>query len=240
MSRIDNLVGESLRIFEQLMEKSERPILSYSGGKDSLVVALLIQEAGLSDYVQANVCDSSFYFTKQLEDIKQMAQDLRVTVEYPDSLDTDWLLRHPKVLFSPSSDVRGWFFTVRHQKTVADFAKRHNNDAILFGRRKQENTVNSPLYYVKGGKFWSCHPVREWLHGDIWEYLKDRDVPEPWMYSTPFKRNAPYVSARPKDVDYWMESRGAQSSDDYRSKAWDLVISMDPKLKEMRELFNAS
>jgi 3'-phosphoadenosine 5'-phosphosulfate sulfotransferase (PAPS reductase)/FAD synthetase len=221
---LSRLIDRSVGILAELQTVASRPMLAYSGGKDSVVVAHIIKEAGLMPYVKDAVCETSFYLDKQLEDIKGLAKQLEWDVTYKDSLGWDWIRRHPEVLFSNDPRVRGWSFAQRQQKTVADYARNHGNDAIIFGRRTQENTVPNPLYYKKQAKHWSCHPIREWSTRNVWDYFKLFSIPVPWVYTNAFGNysgNSPFYSLRARYVGGVDE-------------AWALVTALDPNINRRR------
>ena len=218
------LIDSAEQILAELQNVAVRPMLAWSGGKDSLVVAHIIKEAGLMPYISDTVCETSFYFEKQLEDIKKTADSLGWNVTYKDSLGWDWIRKHPEVIFSNDSRIRGWSFAQRQQKTVADYARQHGNDAIIFGRRTQENTVPSSLYYKKQLKHWSCHPIKDWSTLDVWNYLELFNIPIPWIYTNNFGKysgNSGFFSLRAKYVG------GVD-------KAWELVTSLDPNINKQK------
>lgn len=222
--KLQRLIDRAVQIVAELQTVAVRPILAYSGGKDSLVVAHIIQQAGLMPSIHSAVCETSFYMQRQLEDIQDIAQAFTCDVIYKDSLDWSWLRQHPEVVFSNDPTIRGWSFAQRHQKSVADYAREHKADAIVFGRRTQENTVPSHLYYRKQVQHWSCHPIREWTTDDVWEYIQLYNVRVPWIYSNDFGKhagNAPF---------YTLRARSMGGVD----QAWDLITSLDPTITKER------
>jgi 3'-phosphoadenosine 5'-phosphosulfate sulfotransferase (PAPS reductase)/FAD synthetase len=222
--KLQPLIDQAVEIIGELQTVSVRPMLAYSGGKDSVVVAHIIKEAGLMNYIKDAVCETSFYFEKQLEDIKVFSGQLGWNVTFKDSLGWDWLRRYPEVIFSNDPSIRGWSFAQRHQKTVADYARTHGNDAIIFGRRTEENTVPSHLYYRKQIGSWSCHPIREWTTQNVWDYFELFDLPIPWIYTKSFGKysgNSPFYSLRARYVGGVDE-------------AWATVTELDPTINKQR------
>jgi 3'-phosphoadenosine 5'-phosphosulfate sulfotransferase (PAPS reductase)/FAD synthetase len=222
--KLQRLIDRAVQIVAELQNVAVRPMLAYSGGKDSIVVAHIIKEAGLMPFVDAAVCETSFYFEKQLEDIRHLADALEWNVTYKNSLGWDWLRQHPEVIFANDSRTRGWDAFQRQQKSMADYARKNHNDAIIFGRRTQENTVPSHLYYLQSKRTWSCHPIREWTTQDVWDYFNLFNIPIPWIYTTTHGKhsgNSAFYSIRANAVG------GVD-------KAWELVTALDPTITKER------
>lgn len=211
MSNLHELEQQALADLTQLFAEHPHTVIAYSGGKDSVVAAHLANRIRRTP----GVCETSFFYQKQIEDIKQLAATLGIDVEYKDSLDLNWLQRNPQVIFSDNSKVRGWVFLVRQQKTVADYAKRFGFTAAIYGRRTQENTVPSKRYQAKG--FEQCHPLREWKEADIWAYFSRHGIPKPWIYGTPHgiaEGNSQFFAMRAKALGSY-------------AKAWEIAHQLD-------------
>lgn len=206
--RINPKVDSAFRVIEKAM--SHGPLLlAYSGGKDALAVALLLRDLG----PVLAICETSFYFARQLADVRARATELGLKVDYRCSLDVEWIRRHPHVIFSDDPKVRSWSFAARQQRTVrraqAEFPRGQVGKPIseirshvaVFGRRREENAVRGPLYETAAG--WQCHPLWDWTTSEVWDLLSRRSVPRPWIYSTQFgdlEGNAPFYTLRARDV----------------------------------------
>lgn len=219
MTGLDTKISDALYVLDRATKRGPL-LLAYSGGKDALVVALLMI-AGNVDFMP--VCETSFYFARQEEDIRKTASALGLTVKWRCSRDLDWVRRHPEILFADESRIRSWSFLQRQQKVVAKEQSKYwrasdgRGSVAVFGRRRQENTVRGTLYSTIRG--WQCHPLCDWSTEDVWLYLKRASVPAPWIYTTRFgelEGNAPFYTLRAKDVG------GVE-------EAWSLVASLDPR-----------
>lgn len=173
-------VGKSLQIIEAAFDYADSPALAYSGGKDSVVVGLLLRELGLT---VPGVCEVSFCFSRQIEDFRENAEKLGHNIEFRKSLDDEFLHKHDELIFGGSAEKRGWYYSVRQQKTVKDFAEENGHDCQIFGRRTEDNTVKDYLYETSAGL--QCHPVRDWNEHQVVAYIRQSDVVDmPWIYST--------------------------------------------------------
>lgn len=181
----------ALADIKQFLRQSKKPVIAMSGGKDGVVAAHLVhQVANLP-----SVCEVSFYYEQQTQDIKDSAARLGWNVAYRDSLSVDWLRRHPELPFSDVPSVRSASFLARQQKTVNKEMTRFDYTGAIFGRRTQENTVRAKHYTAAGRD--SFHPIRDWSEDDVWAYFAKHQIPVPWIYSTEHGKregNSPFYS----------------------------------------------
>lgn len=206
-------IESALAWIQKAKTQSARQLLAFSGGKDSIVVAHLAAKLGIRD----SVCETSFYFAKQTENIREIAAHLGLNVTWACKLSPNWLRNHPEVIFADDTKLRAWTFAVRQQNTVMQHAKIYGYDCQIFGRRTQENSVRAHLYRARAGL--QCHPIRDWSEDEVWQYIRDNRIPEPWIYSTPFGQkegNAPFYAMCASDFG------GVEN-------CWALAAQLDPK-----------
>lgn len=178
-----DLILEARRIIKRaLREYPGEALVAYSGGKDGNVAALLAQELGLNH----GVCETSFTFLQQREDIRRTAQRYGHEVVYRSRLDLPWLKARPQHVFSRNTRLINALCQVRQRATMESYAKAHGYRLIITGRKRAGNSVKAPIY-EKGG-FVYVHPLANWKDLDIWAYLKHRGQDVPWIYHTPFGR----------------------------------------------------
>lgn len=178
MSRLAALTAAATDCLRAALADARRPLLAFSGGKDAIVVAHLAGTLG----VRTAVCETSFYFARQRDDVEAMAGRLGLDCAFKSSLTDDWLRRHRRVIFSDDPRVRGWTFSARQQATVKRYARQGGHDLQIFGRRTEENSVRASIYRTAAGL--QCHPIRDWREADVWEYFDAHGLPRPWIYST--------------------------------------------------------
>lgn len=203
--------AEAKATLHKAIQESSRPLVALSGGKDSLVVAHMAHQLGVRDFI----CETSFYFRPALDHIKEIVEKMGIDAEYRSSLNVRWLKNNRKVVFASDTKIRSWGFAVRQQATVKRYAKEINADLQIFGRRTQENSVKSSLYQTKAGM--QCHPIRQWRHEDVWQYLTEHNIPKPMIYDTEFGRiegNGPF---------YILNEAHCGGID----KAWEIVSGID-------------
>ena len=175
-ARLSGLVAEAKDVLQDLKDRSGKNIIAFSGGKDSVVAAHLASSMGMKDAVS----EMSFQFKTATEDVKTIANHLGLNVEYRTGLSMDWLKRNPKYIYAESK-LQAQIYSMRQQRTVKNYAKESGCTGIVFGRRTEENSVNSELYALKSG-VWQCHPLRNWKTTDIWAYIHSNHLPYPRLY----------------------------------------------------------
>jgi len=176
--RLTNLIRLARIDIENALQDKSNPVVAYSGGKDGNVVMHLIH----SMTKVKGVYESSFYYQKQKDDVAKSIEKLNYDVEIKNSLGWDYLARHQEFIFANDNKVRAKDFGLRQQGTVKKYALANNHDIVIFGRRTQENSVKAKLYEANG--LLNFHPIRDWQHEDVWEYINQTpELEVPWIYS---------------------------------------------------------
>ena len=205
------MILDTLYEVEHTLARFQNPVVAYSGGKDGFVAAHICNRVRPGILM---MCETSFYFKKQIANIKSIAERHRFNVVFTDTLRDDFLLRHPEIIFARDKKIRAFSFHQRQHRAVKNFARDHGCDASIFGRRTEENTVPKKLYTTKAGV--QYHPLREWKLQDIWEYFKIIGEEKPFIYSTRFginAGNAAFYSLKPKGMTL--------------QQCWDIVNEVD-------------
>lgn len=174
------LVDAACERLQAVAAKTSQPLIAFSGGKDSIVAAHLARLAiGCTDAV----CEVSFAFRRDVLDYRRLALELGLSCRFTDSLDMAWLQRNQHLLFADLTS-QGELYAKRQQAAVRRHANRLGYDGIVFGRRREENSVRAPLYQTSDGR-WQCHPVFDWKTAHIWQYIDQNGLGYPGIYDTP-------------------------------------------------------
>ena len=188
--RMDELKSKSLSVIDQLQEVSERNIIAFSGGKDSLVMTHLLRRAGYE--ILDAVCETSFMFTDGLNHTKTMARRFGLQCEFRSQLSWEWLKKNPKWV-EPPMKIQGQLYSKRQQASVKHYSKINGFTGVLYGRRKDENNVPSELYQLKNGQ-WQCHPLADWTTHDVWSYIHSHNISYPDQYKHEIGRKEGFSS----------------------------------------------
>jgi len=222
--RLTNLINLARTDIEIALQHKVNPLMAYSGGKDGNVVMHLVN----SMTKIKGVYEGSFYYEKQKNDVADEVQKLNYDVELKESLGWDYLSKHQDFIFTNDNKVRAKDFALRQQGTVKKYALNNNHDIVIFGRRTQENSVKAKLYEANG--LLNFHPVRDWQHEDIWEYIhKTSELEVPWIYSQFHGKKSGNSAFHTLRAKYFAGGH---------DEAWAYCTSLDPKIN--REQLNAS
>lgn len=163
----------------------------FSGGKDSLIACHLAKQTiGLID----GFCELSLLPKKTENEVRDLANDYGYNIHFSNKLNPvefskiwDLEICNPK--WRPST-----LDKERHWKAIPDFANKMDAGLMLFGRRKEENTIPSPIYFKKSLKAIQVHPIYNWTFQDVWAYIKENNLPFPSCYNDGSKHLFTWVS----------------------------------------------
>jgi 3'-phosphoadenosine 5'-phosphosulfate sulfotransferase (PAPS reductase)/FAD synthetase len=163
----------------------------FSGGKDSLIACHLAKQTiGLVD----GFCELSLLPKKTEDEVKFLAEHYGYNIQFSNKLNPvafseiwDSQICNPR--WRPST-----LDKERHWKAIPEFAKKTNAGLMLFGRRKQENTIPSPIYFKKSLKAIQVHPILDWTLQDVWDYINENKLPFPSCYTDGSKHLFTWVS----------------------------------------------
>lgn len=163
----------------------------FSGGKDSIVASHL---ANRTLGITTGFCETALLPVKTIDEIKSIAKRMGFVISFHEELNRktfqpqwDNQLCNPK--WKPST-----LDSVRHWKSIPRYAKQVNAGLMIFGRRLQENTVPSPIYFKKGLKALQCHPIYDWTHDEVWSYIKHHGLQYPSCYEDGSKHLFTWIS----------------------------------------------
>jgi sulfate adenylyltransferase subunit 2 len=204
LSQLDVLEAESIHIMREIAAEFERPVLLFSGGKDSIVMLRLAQKAFWPAQIPFPVMhvDTGHNFPEVIEyrDRRVVELGLRLVVaSVQDSIDTGRVVEETGKRASRN----------RLQTTaLLDAIEAHEFTAAFGGARRDEEKARSKervvsfrddfgqwdpknqrpelwnLYNTKirRGEHVRVFPLSNWTELDIWEYLRRESVEIPSIY----------------------------------------------------------
>ncbi len=172
---------EARAILDEFLPTVKSPLIAFSGGKDSIVLShMLATYYGVKDAI----CANSYWFARTDAEIRtKVVPALGIHVTYWDRLGAYWIFKRENRKYIWPTDTRtfGQFYALCQQSTVKRHALGSGNDAVLYGRRKQENVVPAPTYRTRDGLH-NCFPLISWRHEHIWTYIRRHELPYPSIY----------------------------------------------------------
>jgi sulfate adenylyltransferase subunit 2 len=204
LSHLETLEAESIHIFREVAAELERPVLLFSGGKDSIVLLRLAEKAfrpGRFPFPIMHV-DTGHNFTEVIEFRDRVICNLGerlIVANVQDSIDAGRVVeeRGPRAS-------RNRLQTT----TLLDAIEEHGFDAAFGGARRDEERARAKermfsfrddfgqwdpkrqrpelwaLYNgrVRKGEHVRVFPISNWTELDVWQYIASEDLEVPSIY----------------------------------------------------------
>jgi len=204
LSQLDSLESESIHIIREVAAEFERPVLLFSGGKDSLVMLALAEKAFWPARVPFPVMhvDTGHNFPEVLEyrDRRVAEAGIQLVVaSVQESIDAGRVVE----------ETGRWASRNRLQTTtLLDAIAEHQFDAVFGGARRDEEKARAKervfsfrdefgqwdpknqrpelwgIYNTKihRGEHIRVFPLSNWTELDIWEYIAQENLEIPSIY----------------------------------------------------------
>ena len=204
LSQLDVLEAESIHIMREVAAEFERPVLLFSGGKDSIVMLALAEKAFWPARIPFPVMhvDTGHNFPEVLEYRDKRAAELNVRLEIAsvqESIDAGRAIE----------ETGRWVSRNRLQTvTLLDAIEENRFDALFGGARRDEEKARAKervfsfrdefgqwdpknqrpelwnLYNarIKRGEHIRVFPLSNWTELDIWDYIERENLEIPSIY----------------------------------------------------------
>jgi sulfate adenylyltransferase subunit 2 len=202
VSELDALESESIFVFREVAAEFERPVILFSGGKDSIVMLHLARKAFAPAPVPFTLLhvDTGHNFPEVLDyrDATVAALGLRLEVAKVEDYLADGRLRER------SDGTRNQLQTI----PLLDAINKHRFDAVFGGGRRDEERARAKerIYSLRDEfgqwdprnqrpELWSLYngkhrpgehvrvfPLSNWTELDIWHYIEREQIPLPSIY----------------------------------------------------------
>lgn len=196
---LDELTDKTIEDIKKAT-KGKTAAFAWSGGKDSLVLQKLCEEAGAPQCMLT------------ITDLEYPAFLQWVTEHMPNELevlntgqDLDWLAKHQNMLFpQDSATAAKWFHYVQHRGQDR-YYRDHKLDMILLGRRRADGNYvgkNSNIYTTaKGVTRYS--PISDWGHEEVLAFIHYHEMDLPPFYGW---KSGYYCGTHPWPARQWTGS----------------------------------
>lgn len=162
-SALDDLIKKTVNDI-QAKTSGLKTAFSWSGGKDSIVLAMVCELAGINNCLFVRSDLEYTQFCAWVDEHKPA--NCEVINTHQNLL---WLSEHQDMLFpQDAATAAKWFKIVQH-KGQESYYRAHNLDMILLGRRKADGN-----YVGKGSNIYTnakgitrFSPLADWTHEDI-------------------------------------------------------------------------
>ena len=226
LSHLSALEAEAIHIFREVVAEFERPVLLFSGGKDSIVMLRVAEKAfwpAALPFPLMHV-DTGHNFAEVLEFRDRRVAELGarlVVASVQEAIDTGRVVEEP----GPKAS-RNRLQTT----TLLDAIEAHEFDAVFGGARRDEEKARAKervfSYRDEFGQWdpknqrpelWSLYngrhrpgehfrifPLSNWTELDIWQYIEQEGVEIPSIYfahrRTVFRRDGMLLALEPPNV----------------------------------------
>jgi sulfate adenylyltransferase subunit 2 len=223
LSQVDTLESESIHVFREVAAEFERPVLLFSGGKDSIVMLRLAEKAFAPAPIPFPVMhvDTGHNFPETIEFRDRRVAELGVRLviaSVQEAIDAGRVVEGTGRRASRN----------RLQTTaLLDAAEKHRFDALFGGARRDEEKARAKervfsfrdefgqwdpknqrpelwnLYNtrVHPGENIRVFPLSNWTELDVWDYIAKEQLAIPSIYfahkRTVFERDGMLLSANP-------------------------------------------
>ncbi|ADD41004.1 sulfate adenylyltransferase subunit CysD [Stackebrandtia nassauensis] len=202
VSHLDALEAESIYIFREVVATCERPVLLFSGGKDSVVMLHLAAKAFAPAPIPFPVMhvDTGHNFAEVLEYRDNRVRDLEIELlvaSVPDAIAAGKVVE-------PPDGMRNRIQT----PVLLDAVEKYRFNALFGGARRDEEKARAKervfSFRDEFGQWdpknqrpelWSLYngrthpgesirvfPLSNWTELDIWHYIDEQDIPLPSIY----------------------------------------------------------
>jgi len=222
ISHLDALESESVFIMREVAAEFERPVLLFSGGKDSIVMMRLAEKAFRPARFPFPVMhiDTGHNFPEVLEFRDRRVEELGeriIVASVQQSIDTG------RVREEPGNPSRNRLQTT----TLLDAIHEHQFDAVFGGGRRDEEKARAKervfslrdefgqwepkaqrpelwsLYNgrLRKGQHMRVFPISNWTEMDVWQYIEREGIEVPSIYFAHerdvFRRDNMWLSTSP-------------------------------------------
>jgi len=180
--------------------KGKKVAYGWSGGKDSLALRYVCEQAGVKDCLLA-ISDLEYpAFKCWCEENRPETCEIIDTKQ-----NLEWLKQHPGMLFPKSSKEAGqWFHIVQHRGQTK-YYKDHGLEALLVGRRHADGNYcgSGKNYYTNGQGVTRFSPIADWPHEAVLACIHYHRIPMPPIYGW---KNGYLCGTHPWPARQWTEN----------------------------------
>ena len=179
--RLDRLVDQTVTTI-QAYTKNSKTAFAWSGGKDSLALAWVCQQAGITECM-LSISDLEYpAFLQWVTDFMPPGLTVMSTGQ-----GLTWLADHPRMLFPQGQYGPRWFQIVNHRGQEAYYRQEHL-DMLLLGRRKVDGNYCGPSgasLYKNARGVCRYSPLADWPHEAVFSLILREGIVMPPCYGWP-------------------------------------------------------
>ena len=209
MNEIEEKEGEAIEFIRKVSEDNEDRfvLVSFSGGKDSAVVAHLVKKAiGKQPILFSN---TGIEFPETVKYVRDFAKEYGYELmEY--SAPNEFLDMCKKL--GPPSRMMRWCCFVQKSAPINNFYREMTENVLSFdGIRKAESNSRSKYPRVKENtkiiRQLSAYPILEWSDLDVWSYILKENLMFNPLYRLGYTRVGCWACPNNSKFDFYLTER---------------------------------
>lgn len=212
----DQYEQEKSKAIERVkIHSGKRPAFAWSGGKDSIALAVVCEAAGVYECCLGMSNLEYPAFLQWITD--HMPHELSV---YSNGWDMDWLVKNQTMLFPKTSRVAGEWFKGTQHEAQKRFFKDSQATTLFLGRRLADGNFCGKDFAYKSNGVYRVSPIADWSHEQVLACLhyenKSHDLPPFYQWPRGYRCGTHSWPAR-----QWCDS-------DYHG--WSEIYEIDPSI----------
>ncbi|MBH8609321.1 phosphoadenosine phosphosulfate reductase family protein [Thermoactinomyces sp. CICC 10521] len=181
-AEIDSLIDRTVEDVHK-NTKGQNVAFGWSGGKDSLALQFVMEQAGIEACVFAMSNLEYPAFIQWVNDHRPPQLEIINTGQ-----DLKWLAKNLHMLFPQDAQTAAKWFKIIQHRAQELYVQRHQLDMIILGRRKADGNytgkAGANLYTNKKG-ITRYSPLRDWKHEHVLGLIHYYHIPLPPIYQWP-------------------------------------------------------
>ena len=223
MEEIESLVSReeldalTATTIQDIQDKTAGKIAAYawSGGKDSIVLAKICEQAGIARSMMG-ICDLEYpAFLSWAQEHKPDGCEIVNTGQ-----GLEWLSKHPEMLFPKDSETAARWFSIVQHRAQRIYCKNEKVDILILGRRRADGNYvgRKSNIYTDGKGVTRYSPLADWSHEHILAFIHYHDLALPPIYGW---QNGYLCGTHPWPARQWTGSE---------ENGWREVYNIDPNV----------
>lgn len=211
--KVDNAQDVIIRALSVL----KKPYVSFSGGKDSLVILHLILK--YSEKIHVLYVDQGMEYPDTYEYIKKIWNEWNLNLywEYPDK--SLWKLYYEGGFLNPDKptdkNVRRHFSNTVFFGPIKSFSEKIASDGFFMGLRADESIDRKRNFKLRGFSYkkkdglLAVQPIADWSAQDVWAYITYNDLPYNPIYDKTKFQERNKIRVAPFGLGGWHVTKGS-------------------------------
>ncbi len=193
-------VFNAQKTIDEALAKSTNTALSFSSGKDSIVLLDLAVKSGFNGkiiFFKFGICNDIETPRENILLLEKYAERYKLEYYILNCLgEVDCWEECGRFILFPENDREKKIFNKTnydYAKQYLHFEKQHNINVLFLGMRKKESrkrkimlNKKSAIYSTKTRKALTCCPLAEFSNEDIWAYIFSNDLDYLSIYNYPY------------------------------------------------------